>query len=272
MKLNEPSNLHEFRGYNTGTSQPATAVSNASANTKGSWSDIGGTTSFDYNAITLVFSTGSASDYMADIGISDGSNRWNLISDLHLPFPYLANEQTIVLNLPLYVPSGSQLSLRVAGSVGSSTAALLVTGHASGLGGAPGFSKCVTLFTPASSRGIAVDPGGSANTKGSWTEIISSTPESIEAMFGVVGYNGDIARAATASMLLDIGIGSAGNEAVLYPDASFSWGATRDGPQGVKIPVFACDVPSGSRLSSRAQCGIATAGDRTVDLGLYGLC
>lgn len=270
MKFNEPNNRNEMRGFDPSTSL-SLSMTSGSSNTKGSWADIGGTTTLDYNAITLIFANGNAADYMFDLGVSDGSNRWNLVSDLHLPFLRIANEHMLMVTLPLYVPSGTQLSGRIAASGASLVAAVQLIGHASGLGGAPGFSKCFPLFSPSSSRGVTIDPGGTANTKGSWTQVTSSTSEAAKAILGIIGHAGDVSRAATASMLLDIGIGAGGSEAVLYPDASFSWGATGDGPlNNIQVPVFACDVPGGSRLAARAQCGITTAGDRTVDLSLYG--
>lgn len=271
MKFNEPNNQNEERGLDTSTSISTSMTSGGSANTKGSWTDIGATTSFDYNAITFCFANGHAAEFMFDFGVSDGSNRWNLISDLHLPFVRQANESYLHITLPLYVPAGSQLSGRVAASSSSLIAAVNFIGHASGLGGAPGFSKCVTLFSPSSSRGVAVDAGGSANTKGSWAQIIASTPEDVKAMFAIVGQNGDVSRAATSSALIDIGVGAGGSEFVLYPDAFVSWGTTADGPiNNCGIPVFACDVPAGSRIAGRMQANTITAGDRTIDIALYG--
>lgn len=209
---------------------------------------------------------------MIDIGISDGSNRFTLIENLYFAHAKQIADQALQIYVPVHVPAGAQLSMRSSSSTASNIDSVAVCGHSSGLGGAPGFSRCVALFTPASSRGIAVDPGGTANTKGSWAQMTSSCPNDIAAMFGLIGYNNDTTRAASATMLLDIGVGSAGNEFVYYPNAGVRWGATRDGPSNCpRIPVFAADVPSGTRIAARAACSINTAGDRTVDLALYGL-
>lgn len=264
---------HESRGELTASSRGTLITAAGSANTKGAWADLGSATGFSYEAITVwCYRGSSAADYLLDIGISDGSNRFVLIADLHMAGAKLAVEYGFHLTIPVRVPAGAQLSARVACSTLGATLDVGVVGHASGVAGVPGFSRSVALFAPATSRGIAVDPGGTANTKGSWAEITASSPERVAAMYGLVGFNGDIARASVASLLLDIGIGAATAEYVLYPNMHISWGATRDGPSICpRIPPFAAAIPAGTRIAARAQCGIITVGDRTIDLALYGL-
>lgn len=274
----QPGNIsarHESRGADTATSSGTNVTASSSANVKGSWSDLGGVTSFAYEAITVCIGGSQVFvDQMIDVGISDGSNRHVLVADLYYAGSKQAAEQFFIVTIPVHVPAGAQLSARAAASNGTGPPVIEVSliGHASGLAGAPGFSRSVALFTPASSRGVAVDPGGTANTKGAWAQLTASSPADIAAMFGLVGYNADTARASTARALIDIGVGAAASEFVLYPNAALGWGATRDGPSNCpRIPIFGCNVAAGSRIAARAACSINTAGDRTVDLALYGL-
>jgi hypothetical protein len=263
----------EARGDATGTSTGTTVTASASTNTKGTWVDLGAATTFAYEAVTLDLGVNSAAaDYMVDIGISDGSNRFVLIADIHFAAAKTASEHGCQIYIPVHVPAGAQVSARLASSTGSATAAVIVHGHETGLAGTPGFSRCVALFTPATSRGIAIDPGGTANTKGTYAQITASCPNDIGAMFGLIGYNGDVARTAEAAALIDIALGAAASEQVLYPNAVVKWSATRDGPTNCpRIPLFACNVSATTRIAARAQCSDNVAGDRTVDLALYGL-
>jgi hypothetical protein len=258
---------HEARGEVSATSQ-GTAIATGTT-----WTNLGAATSFAYEAITLClrsFDTGGV-DNIVDLGVSDGTNRYEIVTDLEFAAAKDAEEHTLQVYIPVHVAAGAQLSCRK-GSTGAGSIHASLIGHSDGLGGAPGFSRCIALFTPASSRGIAIDPGGTVDTKGAWAELTASSPEDIGAMFGLIGYNGDVARAAAAGMLLDIGIGAASAEFVLYPNAALRWASVFDGPTNCpRIPVFACDVPKTTRIVGRAQCGVATAGDRTVDLALYGL-
>ena len=272
-----PSNISarsESRGETLTLSKGTNITASATANTKGSWVDLGSTTSFAYEHITvcLIPGTGSAVDLMMDIGISDGANRFVIAADLHYTSVKSTFAHALSIGIPLHVPSGTQLSARCAASVGSSDMSVIVSGHSSGLGGAPGFSRCVALFTPALSRGIAIDPGGTANTKGAWADITTSCPNDISAMFGLVGFNGDVARAAAARSIMDIGVGAAAAEYVLYPNAFMGWSTFWDGPfANVRIPPFACHVPATTRIAARSACSLTTAGDRTFDLALYGM-
>lgn len=268
------SSESESRGEVTSGASTGTSVtSGGSSNTKGSWVDLGSVTSFAYEALTVVIQDVASQNGLWDIGISDGSNRFVLIPDLYLAGIRVSNEQGFILTIPVHVPAGAQLSARWQASSASQAGRCHVIGHASGLGGAPGFSRVVSVFTPQTgSIGTAVDPGGTANTKGAWAQLVASASADIAGMFGFIGYNADTARAAAARALIDIGVGASSSEFVLYPNALVGWGATRDGPSNCpRIPPFACRVPSGTRIAARAACSTATAGDRTFDLALYGL-
>lgn len=266
---------HESRGEATGTSSGTAVTASASANTKGSWTALGAATSFAYEGITIYCARNSATaDYVVDIGIDDGSgNNFVLVADLHYSGLRQANEHNMALHIPVHVPAGALIEARVACSTASGVAYINLVGHSANPGGYPGYSRAVALFTPASSRGVQVDPGGTANAKGSWAQLTASCPADIDAIFGVVGFNGDTARVAVfAGLLLDIGIGAASAEFVLVPDIALGWEVTWDGPNDVFFGPFEADIPEGTRVSSRAQCSINTAGDRAVDLALYGLC
>jgi hypothetical protein len=277
----QPSNVSsrsESRGSDLTTSRGA-ALGNGNANVKAAWVNLGAATSFAYEAITVCYTSrtglAAAENQLVDIGVSDGTNRWILCADLYSASQKLIHAHGFILYIPVHVPADAQLSARMSGSVGGTinpVGEVTVIGYASGLGGAPGFSRCVALFTPASSRGVAVDPGATANTKGAWAQMTASCPEDIGAMFGMIGYNNDVSRAAAARALIDIGIGAASSEFVLRPNALVCWSTVKDGPANCPgIPLFACNVPKTTRIAARAACSLNTAGDRTVDLALYGL-
>lgn len=263
---------HEDCGTTLASSTGLTLTAGGSTNTKGSWVTMKSATAFAYEGFTVYCSNGSADDFMVDIGIDDGSGNVSiLVPDLHFAAVKHQREHNLALNIPVHVAAGSKLVARCAGAGTSTFFDCLIVGHSANPGGFPGYSRAVALFSPSSSRGVAVDPGGSANTKGSWAEITASTPADVAAIFGVVGFNGDVGRASTADFLLDVGLGAGGSEFVLLPDLYFNWSATWDGPQDVFFQPVAVHIPSGTRLAARGACSITTAGDRTVDLALYGL-
>jgi hypothetical protein len=272
LPANTFSARHESRGEQTGTSTGTTLTAAASVDTKGSWTALGAATGFAYEGITVHLANNNGTNgYLVDIGIDDGSgNNFVLVPDLSFQCNQ-ASEHNLALFIPVHIPAGSLMEARVACSAASGTLNCLVVGHSANPGGFPGYSRVERLFTPATSRGPAIEPGGTINTKGAWTQMVASTAVDIAGLFGVVGFNGDRSRAAAAGMLLDIGIGAASSEFVLVPNLALEWEATWDGPNDVFFSPVPAEVPSGTRVAARGQCSLNTAGDRTVDLALYGL-
>lgn len=116
-----------------------------------------------------------------------------------------------------------------------------------------------------SSGPVTVTAGGTAHTKGSWTELVASTPEDAYGLYVMLS---DVAVADTSTaMLVDVGVGAAGSETVLIPDLNA--GAAVSRVAFGKRAFFPIYVRKGSRISARAQAQIASD-TVTVDLFLYG--
>jgi len=262
----------ENRGAVTGTTSGTTITAGGAADTKGSYTDIGATTSFDYEWILFVIGNGSsaaAADQVVDLAINVGGNRFVIAEDLRFCGSLRANlEQWDIYALPLHVPSGSQLSARSAAGTASATCEVVIIGYSSGPFGAPGYSRCRAFYAPTSSRGINCDPGAVAHTK-TRTQIIASTPERAVAILAYVGPNADIAAAATR-WLFDIETGGAGSEQVLLPNLYLGRGAPYDIPTSMVFGPYPCDIPSASRMSVNIQSHVTTDGDRDVDVALWG--
>lgn len=96
-----------------------------------------------------------------------------------------------------------------------------------------------------SSRGIELT-SGSANVKGSWTELIASTA------FGCAGFWLDIVPNSFNNYLLDVGIGAAASEQVIAGDILV--GVASRAAFSVYIPI---SIPAGVRVAVRAQCSSA---------------
>lgn len=264
--------LHETRGENTSNSAGTSVTAAGSAGTKGSWSNLGSTTSFAYEGFTLYQSRPSvAADCLTDIGIDAGGGAIAiLVPDFHLPALKHVNETCLQMFFPIHVPAGSQLVARTQASTSNTIAYTKLTGHSKNPGGFPGYSRAIKIFTGGSSRGDAVDPGASANTKGAWTQLVASLSDDIKALCAVVGHNGDTSRAASAGIGIDIGIGAGGSEEVVIPNLYCNWSTTWDGPVDVGYQPVACNIAAGTRLAARGQCNLTTGGDRTVDLCVWG--
>lgn len=123
------------------------------------------------------------------------------------------------------------------------------------------------IFTPryksegmvsASTSLTTITSNVSANTKGSWVEIVSSTAfvaTGADLMISVI--DGD------RSFLFDIGIGGSGSETVMIPNLPACSRNGREVTSSVYYPLF---IPAGVRLSAR--CQDSTGGGNM----LFGLC
>src|SRR3990172_2256036 len=260
----------ENRGAVTGSTSGTTITSGGAGDTKGSYTDIGATTSFDYEWLLLFFWNGNTpADYTPGIAPKIGGERFILAEDLRYCTQRASGEQWDSYALPLHVPSGSQLSVRCQGSGGASrTCQVVIIGYSSGPFGAPGYSRCLAFYTPATSMGINCDPGAVANTK-TRTQIIASTSDRALALLAYVGPNTDTTAAATR-WLFDIEVGGAGAEQVLLPNMYSGRGAPYDIPVSMVFGPYPCDIPASSRLSCNIQCSSTTDGDRDVDVALWG--
>lgn len=269
----QPSGRIEAIGPDATTSNGVLITTHASSgNTKGSWVDVG-TTTFDYEALTVMFGSADIADFLFDVGIGDGAgNYWVLIENLRLSTLKSTYDQSVSITFPLHVPAGSLLAARAQSAVANKTFRISFQGAADNAGGAPGYSRCVGIGpNTATSRGPAVDPGGTAHTKGAYTELVASLAVDIAAIVLIAGSNNDIVRSASATSFFDLAVGAAGAEAVVIPNQYQAWGSSYDNGWMQFRGPYAIDIPAGSRVAARSQCSLNTAGDRTIDITAYGL-
>ena len=253
----------------TPASTAGTTVTAGSINAKGNWASLGQTT-FGWDWLNLYMAQTAASDKIIDIGVSaDGSTNWFAVAeDIRLAGRKSADIiQSIAL--PLKIRSGAYVGVRCAASTASHVLNVAITGSSVGMKGGTGYSRAVALYSAATSRGVALDAGASANTKSGWTQLVASTESSVDSIYVMVGQNADTARTAAATGMLDIGVGSASNEYALIQNIFMRWTTTLDGPQ-FNVGPLPCYIPAGSRVVAQFQSSDNVAGDRTIDVGLIG--
>ena len=120
--------------------------------------------------------------------------------------------------------------------------------------GALQLGSVATLFSSFTADGTVITAHATAHTKGSWTEVDASLAFDVTS-FKVGGDNTGVS-ATDSSQLLDIGIGTSGNEKVLVANIPTGYGAVA-GALHAHFPIF---IPAGTRVSARLQSVI------TVDI------
>lgn len=107
---------------------------------------------------------------------------------------------------------------------------------------------------------ISVIGSFTANTKGSWAQMIASTPHDFDAL--IVWFTQDFSNAPIS---LDIGWGASGSERVLIADLTS--GQVQYGGACITIPIA---VRAGTRLAMRTQSSTGGTGGAAAMIGLQG--
>lgn len=167
--------------------------------------------------------------------------------------------------VPVFIPAGSRLSVRSANEAYTATSYVGVSLLRS------------NLKVPLSSYGrlnsynvdgslIRVDCGATANTKGAYTQIFSSTVKDGK---GFSLYVSGANAGGDAHQLLDLAVGAAGSETIIFADIAVHTRAYAS--QGWTLGPIWTPIPAGSRIAMRGQCDFTTSGDRqpTVSLTIW---
>lgn len=272
----------ESLGVVAATSTGTLITASATANAKGAWVSLG-SPAFDYEWINIgIGASSAAADYVFDLGIWSGTATasFAIASDLRISALKGAADLFLSYTLPIRIPKGqagvSGISMRCASPTASATLRAIVTGSSSSPLGGPSFSRIRSLYTPANSRGIAIDPGATANTKGAWTTVGSnlSTLGSIDALIVGIGPNADVTRTGSATGLLDIGLSGTWGQRVEIPNLLWGFTTTSDTPFPSVYGPFPVTFNNNGTADlydvvARAQSTNTTAGDRTLDLGVW---
>lgn len=269
---------YEGFGIATGGSSGLVEISShASANTKGSYTELNAATAFAYEGIELnVQPASNASDdsLLIDLAIGGAGAEVVVVPDLLVDVGSRTFKEDTI-RFPLAIPAGSRLSARCAASAGSTDARIGGRGWQTGFA-SPWFvgnSAVVAMGVDAAdTAGTQVDPGGTANTKGAWSEIEDSTPRDFATITIAIGQQRN-GGPGNNGMLFDIGVGAAGSEAIVIPDINYDvreiFSVDVVGP--ALSGYYPVQIPAGSRLAVRAQSFTTDAADRLKDVVLYGV-
>lgn len=245
----------------------------ASVNVKGSWVEVIASTPVDLAGLVLnVNAVYNNREYLIDIGIGAAASEVVIAANLlygHTGLQFFGISSQY--NIPIQIPAGTRVAIRqqaVYSSPGNWIKATLQMIPLNSFNYSS-FQCCDTYgANTADTGGVSVDPGGTANTKGSWVELTSATERPVRALFFSLGAANDIVK-TSCYWAIDIGVGGAGSEVALVQDFNVSLWATSDQMQPQTTTLFYLDIPEGTRIAARSKCTITTATDRLLDLVCY---
>jgi hypothetical protein len=254
-----------------GPTASGTTVTAGSANVKGSYVEFVASLGFTANRVTiLVLATIVAAprQYLIDLATGAAGSESVVVPNLMTegsPSSGASPHGELHVALPLAVASGTRIALRCACSTASDTIGQLSVTCAAA-GGTPGCTAFVNAGADTSdSGGTAVDPGGTANTKGSYTQLTASTGAVAQVLVPLATVRGN-AAATTAQWAFDVATGAGGAETVLVPDIRLGTAGAAEVRLNLRaVPPLLTYIASGTRIAVRASCDITDATDRLLD-------
>lgn len=203
-------------------------VTPGTSNTRGSWVEVLAPASVtqDVYAIEIRvingFQAGTSKQNLLDLGIdaTGGSSYTPIVNNLIVGAQGAFNNVGVAARaytLPLRIPSGASVAVRIQSSDSVSTAQR-VSVNAWSKPVAPGSvvvgSVCQTIGTVTNSTGVSFTPGNS----GSWGTPVSLGTVAAGAWWTQIGYQIDNATMSSLAYYIDLMVGSSGNQRTIQRD------------------------------------------------------
>jgi hypothetical protein len=256
---------------------PATAgftvTADSTDNSKGAYTEIVASAPFTANAITVAVqvTVGTAGRlFLLDIATGAAAAETVVVPNLILEGTSSSSSAYGCgwIRIPLRIVAGQRVSVRCQCSASSTTIGQ-VSMTLIAAGGVDGITSFVNYGADTSdSGGTQLDPGGSANTKGSWVQLTASSSAITQWLSLLTTYGHT--TVSTCSWAVDIGTGAAASEVVLVPDLRVT-SATNSGSQPTLQPKsqeLLTYIAAGTRIAARCSCSISTSTARLLDVAL----
>ena len=251
-------------------SEAVTVTAAGSAHTAGAWAELIASTNGPSSWLEVETArTSAVATFLVDLAIGAAGSEVPILQNVMIASNSLTALPSARISLPFSLPAGTRISARARCSVASSTVRMSATVYGAMAGGERGLTLTETFgAVTGTTRGVVLDPGASANTKGAWAQVAAVTSFSYRWM--LLDITHPAVLGTSVQWFVDLGIGSGGSEIVAIPDRMMYGNANTDtffNP----IYSFPCNIPAGSRLAARAQSSYTTATQREVEIVIHGV-
>lgn len=210
------------------------------AHTKGAWTQVHSSTPSRSNWLLFNCASNTAASGLADIGVGAAGSETAIVSNL--AFGSWQNNPFI---LPVAIPSGARVSVRIQGTNTSPTT--------SACGIYLAVSDNDYALTPASLQTIGIDTTTSSGTamsgaSGTWVQLTASTASDYQTVILFTSGGGGV---GTVRPTFTLGAGAAGGEVALCALRQLYSGITgnADGQSPRGVIAWSGPIPAGSRLA-----------------------
>ena len=241
--------------------------SRGTANGKGSYAQIVASTGFAYDALSFQLNgssgSGGGQTYLVDIAVGGAGSESVIVPNVLLDCARGTGMTDVNIWLPCAVPAGSRLAVRCqeTGGAGTRQVTAEVNGRAGGWNMPASMGSLATNYgaNTGTTNGVLIDQGASANAFGSWIQMTASTSRDHNCIVMVMGTDQQISGLG-GWYFFQLAVGGSGSEQVVAEFQSSS--NTNDTRLQTNVHTYFGYVPAGTRLSMRAKCNAAAAGDR----------
>jgi hypothetical protein len=254
------------------TNVRGTLAQGGSSGVKGSWNQLIASVPYECCGFYLSIHYRDSIDYLCDLGVGASGAEAVLVGNI-LGCGRTTDANAHGIYFPVRLRAGVRMAARTQGSSSSGNAYYGLTLFRGGPD-VVSASRVVQYGAIASSRGVPVAASSSANTFGSWTEIVAaaSMVDDIAGLLVNISQNGG--TKSNTFQRWQIGVGASGSEQVVleWGCAVLSGiGVTMD--RGTGMGVLPVRIKAGSRIAVRLMnvSAIATAANRTHDVVLHGI-
>lgn len=218
----------------------------STAHAKGAWLEVAASVSENVSMVAInaaVSAVGTDTSTLVDIGIGAAGSESVVVPDVAV-----GAHQVYFFYVPVAIPAGSRVAIRVQGTRTSPTTAGVVVAL---------LSADDYALTPSSVDIIGVDTAASAGTamsgaSGSWSQITASTSKDYQQIILVPSSSSN--DIATTNILYTLGVGASGSEVAIgsaFARYTNTESATHMNQQAFPMWVSGRPIPAGSRLAVR---------------------
>lgn len=252
------------------TNVRGTLAQGGSSGVKGSWNQLIASVPYECCGFYLSIYFRDSVDYLFDLGVGASGAEAVLVGNI-LGCARTTDANAHGIYFPVQLRAGVRMAARTQGSSSSANAYYGLTLFRGG----PDLvaaQKVVQYGTIATSRGVSVVGSSSANTFGSWTQIVATTAEEVVGLLVNISQGGG--TKSNTFQRWQVGVGASGSERVIL-----EWGSAILGGIGVTMDrgtgmgILPVRIKAGQRIAVRVMnvTAIATAANRTYDVVLHGI-
>ena len=261
-------------GTVSATSQGIAINGSATPFTKGTFQQVVAATTGDSAWIMIYLSSQISGGSAFGVDIAVGGSGAEVVVIANLVCSALES-QGVRYMFPMTIPAGTRISARISSDQGSDSLPVGITVLSDTYASVGSSGPIDTYgFISTSNYGTAVNPGATANTKGSYVQIVASTTADIAGFSLYIDSQGtSTGSVGPITWLVDVAVGASGSEVVILPNL-FVIGAAGAGFSVTYAPVISylpLQIPAASRIAVRAACSSAVTPDRLLGITVYGV-